>query len=239
MRKFTLILVGIILIFASCSSDSSEITDSPEVTKQTQYSELNTRNQFVIEPNRLNPFDYIGKEHNSIVATLLDNYSYSTDRAIMERQALENLSTVFSELYPNTPLNEDGLSYVDPDNYQEIITNEVILEYIEICSNINFNQSTHRTQRLLLDIENQFILDRGGNFEQFYIVSAVLRYSALKNMHDLNFPIIDGSDPLPRIRKGWRIALADAIGAGRSLLNGAGLLGTLAGAVLNSVIEAL
>jgi hypothetical protein len=236
MRKFTLILVGIILTFTSCSS---EIIDSPEVTEQTLSFELNTKNEFIIEPNRLNPFDYIGKEHNSIVATLLGNYSYSADTAIMESQAFENLSTVFSELYPNTPLNQDDLSYVNPDDYQDIFTNEVILEYIEICSNINFNKSTDRTQRVLLNIENQFILEKGGDFEQFYIVSAVLRYSALKNMHDLNLPIVDGDDPLPRIRKGWRIALADAIGAGRALLNGGGLLGTLAGAVLNSVIEAL
>lgn len=106
-------------------------------------------------------------------------------------------------------------------------------------SNINFRQSTDKIGKRLLDIENQFILHKGGNFDQFYLISAVLRYSVLKNMDDLEYPIIGGGgQPALRIGRKWKIAIADAIGGTIGWFAG-GVLGVIQGAAGGSTIANL
>lgn len=217
------------------------------------------KSKLVIEVNALNPFDYMGKIHNIMVDNLLGNYSYSINTIEVESQVKNNTNLIFAKHYPDEPLidlnalnqisnYEGNYSDLDFDNYEDILATiqatdpvkgAIIIDYIDRCSNINFSQSTEKIGNRLLTIENQFILHKGGDFDEFYLISAIFRYSLLKNMDDLDYPVIGaGGGNQLRIGRKWKIALADALGGTIGWFAG-GIIGVLQGAAAGSTIANL
>jgi hypothetical protein len=246
---FFLALIGSAIVGCEKENEESMLKNNLNsiVIKEKQKT-----NKSIDFSNDNNPFDYIGENHNNLMAELED-YSYPTDTTVCEDSVKSKTHIEYLNIYPTgTLIDLDALNElnnfegdyaaINYMSYSDILSeiddldeSELITDYIDdlLQLEINENTTTAEAHDLILALENNYINNHSGaQTDEFYCTSAILRYSFLGEFNGGN----NGSTELGRK---WKIAIADAIGGAIGGLAGAGpfsALGALQGAAAASTI---
>lgn len=206
--------------------------------------------------NSNNVADSIGDIHNLFLDSLLQ-VDYPSDSVPIQDSVYScvnswvELRYDISEVVDLSILNGvsgySGLFIdIEPNDYAGIYPKisglsqqeaDVIIDFFDVfLSNSYQTMSLEELKEAIIEVEDDFIINEGVNFEEFYFVTSVFRHSALyhKDAGGNDIEIVTG---IPR----WLwIALADALGAG---IGGASssqdALGALQGAAAASTLAHL
>ncbi|PWH81227.1 glycine zipper family protein [Brumimicrobium oceani] len=245
-----LFLVALGILIFGCEKEYFDDNKATDNNKTNNSKQKPIKNKSVsIFANENNPADSIGVYHNLMLDDLLNEYSYSNNHSIMEEQVKANTPLVLDTYFPdisdidlnelnNIPSMEGAFYLIDFDDYSEIIGSlnglstseaQLIIAYVSECISHESHFADNNICEILIEIENDFIQNRGANFDEFYYTSSIFRYSLIYH-YSLNNK--------QKLSKWWKKAIGDAAGA---LIGGAlsGGMGALQGAAAGSAIADL
>lgn len=231
------------LIISGCVKEEHSQIQNTTKTQLPSKPKNNNDKSIVIEVNENNPFDYVGVYHNILLYDLTNNYTYSSNLEEMEDEVKVNTGIVFNYYFPNDTLidldilneipNMEGFFHeIDFENYHAIFENllpqdyELFNGFIEECISYENQFTDENISDILIDIENDYIDNKGGNFDSFYCFAAIFRYSVIYQF-ELN--------QSQKLSRWWKKAIGDAAGGVAGFFFGGGL-GALQGAAAGTTI---
>ena len=259
MKKFKngvlfLALAGAVVF--SCTKENTQthpsfVSEANVFMKEIPHYTLHE--EVPVQLNRRNTVEAVGVYHNLMLDDLLTDYKYPNNDAAMEEQVKENTPLVFNTYFPGAPVIDlDVLDHipnietpfysVDLERYDALISNieglsseqsQVIVDYITECIDRSEEFTGQNISLTLIEIENDYINNKGGNFAAFYSTAAIFRYS-------LMYHYVLNKDQ--KLSKWWKRAIGDAVGGRIGGVAGGGafsVLGALQGAAAGSTIADL
>lgn len=236
-----------LVLFTGCEKESDDFPNSLVNNSQGKINNPSSKSAG-ITVNSFNSLDSIGFYHNLFMDSL-ETYSYPPVSLISDVEDSVKSYTLnefgkhfdISQSIDLDNLNEipgfEGhYSSIDYMEYEQIYTaidiqnSSLIIEYIDDLLALQLEGVTYsQAQDSIINLENAYISNEaGGNSDEFKTTSSILRYSFLRGY--------DGSDVIPTLARKWKLAIADAIGAGVGLLVGGGPIGGLQAAAAASDI---
>lgn len=228
-------VIMVCLTLTSCEKDNV-LSPSPKEAL-TKDKSMNNKSDLDEFKNPNNPYDEIGYYHN-VMYNQLQQYEYPiNDTGLAEATIKIKTVDVFQTLYPNEDtLDLDCLNNVngyegyyasiDYYDYGQILGNVcqgsgLFTSYIDDLLQLNIVSGMSPTQvnNMIMTVENNYINNMGGNTTEFYVCSAIIRYSFILHYQENEVPL-SGK---------WKLALADAIGGVIGGFVGCGAFSVLTG----------